>query len=84
MVTHDQPDYLRLSLPRLLETCDERMRVWLWHNGTHEETLELSRSFADDPRVARFHHSVENVPASSATAPSGPARPSPSTSWACR
>jgi len=62
MVTHDQPDYLRLSLPRLLETCDERMRVWLWHNGTHEETLELSRSFADDPRVARFHHSVENVP----------------------
>jgi Glycosyl transferase family 2 len=62
MVTHDQPDYVKLSLPRLLETCDDDMRVWIWHNGTHEETLELSRTFADDPRVARFHHSPENRP----------------------
>jgi hypothetical protein len=62
MVTYDQPEYVKLSLPRLLETCDDDMRVWIWHNGTDEETLELSRSFADDPRVDRFHHSVENVP----------------------
>lgn len=62
MVTHDQPDYVKLSLPRLLETCDEDMRVWVWHNGTHEETLELSRALADDPRVAAWHHSPENVP----------------------
>jgi glycosyltransferase involved in cell wall biosynthesis len=62
MVTYDQPEYLKLSLPRLLATCTEGTRVWLWHNGNHEETLELGRSFADDPRVARFHHSPENQP----------------------
>jgi hypothetical protein len=62
MVTHDQPGYVRLSLDRLLETCVDGMRVWIWHNGTHEETLEVSRAFGDDPRVARFHHSVENRP----------------------
>jgi hypothetical protein len=62
MVTHDQPEYLKLSLPRLFETLDDGMAVWLWHNGNHEETLELARTFADDPRVARFHHSPENVP----------------------
>jgi hypothetical protein len=60
MVTHNRPEYTRLSLARLLDTCDETMRVWLWHNGEHEETLQVARSFADHPRVHRFHHSVEN------------------------
>ena len=62
MVTFDQPDYVDLSLPRLLESCDDGMRVWIWHNGTDAPTLEVSRSFAHDPRVARFHHSPENRP----------------------
>jgi GT2 family glycosyltransferase len=62
MVTYDQPDYVKLSLNRLLDTCDNGMRVWIWHNGTDRETLEVSRAFAEDPRVARFHHSVENRP----------------------
>ncbi|MBW2361410.1 MAG: glycosyltransferase family 2 protein [Deltaproteobacteria bacterium] len=61
MVTYDRPGHTRLSLPRLLDTCDESMRVWLWHNGTHEETLEIVRSNASHPRVHEFRHSVENV-----------------------
>ena len=60
MVTHRRPGYTRLALERLLETCDETMRVWLWHNGGHEETLEIVRSLASHPRVHRFHHSPEN------------------------
>lgn len=60
MITYNSPDYVRLSLPRLLESCDDYSRVWLWHNGTDEETLETTRSFAHDSRVHRFHHSVEN------------------------
>jgi hypothetical protein len=36
------------------------MRVWLWHNGEHEETLALVQSLAVHPNVYRFHHSVEN------------------------
>ncbi|MCC6222819.1 MAG: glycosyltransferase family 2 protein [Thermoleophilia bacterium] len=60
MVTFNRPRYTQLALTRLLESCDEAMRVWLWHNGTDEETLELVRSFAGDARVHRFHHSAEN------------------------
>ncbi len=61
MVTYDQPDYVRLSLPRLLDSCGQNDRVWLWHNGEHAETLETVRSLANHPRVFRFHHSKENV-----------------------
>lgn len=61
MITYNSPTYVRLSLPRLLETCRENDRVWLWHNGDDEETLEVVRSYSRDSRVARFHHSRENV-----------------------
>ncbi len=61
MITYNSPYYVRLSLPRLLQTCREADRVWLWHNGDDEETLELVRRYTSDPRVARFHHSRENV-----------------------
>jgi hypothetical protein len=60
MVTHNRPYYTRLALERLLATSDDDMRVWLWHNGEHEETLELVKSFLEHPNVYRFHHSVEN------------------------
>lgn len=61
MITYNSPDHVRKSLPHLLDTCDDATRVWLWHNGTDEETLEVVRSHADDPRVHRLHHSLENV-----------------------
>ncbi|MFW6180404.1 MAG: glycosyltransferase family A protein, partial [Spirochaetota bacterium] len=60
MITYNRPSYTRLSLQRLLDTCDETMRVWLWHNGTDPQTLEVVRSFLDHPRVYRFNHSEEN------------------------
>jgi GT2 family glycosyltransferase len=60
MITYNRPEYTRLSLTRLLETCDDTMRVWLWHNGDHAETLEVVKSLADHPRVHEFHHSKEN------------------------
>jgi glycosyltransferase involved in cell wall biosynthesis len=61
MITYNRPRYTELALSRLLETCDESMRVWLWQNGSDRATLEVVRSFAQDPRVAQFHHSPENV-----------------------
>ena len=61
MITYNAPDYVRLSLPRLLESCDDEVRVWLWQNGDDEETLETTRAHADDARVFRFHHSRQNV-----------------------
>jgi hypothetical protein len=60
MVTYNRPYYTRLSLTRLLDTCDERMRVWVWHNGTDEETLEFVKSARDHPSLYRFHHSPAN------------------------
>ena len=47
MVTHNRPGYARAALERLLSTCDDRMRVWVWHNGTHAKTLELVRTYVD-------------------------------------
>ena len=61
MITHRRPQYVRLSLDRLLSSCDEHARVWLWHNGDDAETLDVVRGFADHPRVHRFHHSPENL-----------------------
>src|SRR5688500_2847859 len=61
MITYNRPRYTQLSLTRLLETCDESMRVCLWHNGEHSETLEVAKSLANHPRVHEFHHSHVNV-----------------------
>lgn len=61
MVTHDRPVYTRLALGRLLETCDDSTRVWLWHNGDHAETLDVVKSYLGHPRIHEFHHSPENL-----------------------
>jgi GT2 family glycosyltransferase len=61
MITYNRPEYTRLALERLLSTCDEEMRVWVWQNASHEATLDVVRSFLDHPRLYRFHHSQENV-----------------------
>ena len=60
MITYNRPGYTHLSLERLLATCDESMRVWVWHNGTDEETLEIVQSFREHPSFFKFHHSIEN------------------------
>lgn len=61
MISYNRAAYLRRSLPRLLDTCDDTMRVWVWHNGSDAETLRVARSFEGHPRLHRFHHSPDNV-----------------------
>jgi glycosyltransferase involved in cell wall biosynthesis len=60
MITYNRAEAVRRSLPRLLETCPDDCSVWLWHNGTDEETLSVVQQYSADPRVERFHHSPEN------------------------
>ena len=60
VITYRWAHYAQRSLEALLDTCDDSMRVWLWHNGVDEETLATARSFRTHPRVAAFHHSLEN------------------------
>lgn len=61
MITYRSAAYIGLSLPQLLKTCGDDDRVWLWHNGDDEETLDYLAGVRNDPRVAAFHHSRENV-----------------------
>jgi GT2 family glycosyltransferase len=60
MITYNRPEYTKLSLARLLDTCGDDMRVWVWHNGTDEETLEVVRAMQGHPNFYKFHHSIEN------------------------
>ncbi len=60
MITYNRPEYTRLSLARLLDTCDADARVWIWQNGSDPETLRVVSEFREHPRVYRYHHSEEN------------------------
>lgn len=60
MITYDQPDYVEKSLGRLIETATDNTRIWVWHNGTDEATLEVSTRLSEHAAVHRFHHSPEN------------------------
>lgn len=61
MITYNRPEYVALTLPRLLESCREQDRVWVWHNGDDERTLDVVGRHHGHPRLHRFHHSRENV-----------------------
>jgi len=60
MITYNRPRYTRLSLDKLLATCDETTRVWVWHNGNDRETLEVVQNLRDHPRFFKLHHCPEN------------------------
>lgn len=60
VITYNRPLYTRLTLERLLATCDETMRVWIWHNENDEETLAVVQSYLNHPCLYKFHHSKEN------------------------
>lgn len=60
VVTYQSAERARRCLEAATRT-GEHVRLWLWHNGTDPETLAVAMSFAEHPKVVRFHHSVENV-----------------------
>ena len=60
MITHRRPRYARQSLKHLLDSCDDTMRVWIWHNGDDQETLAVAKEMSEHPRCHRFHHSPVN------------------------
>ena len=61
MLTCRRPAYTRLSLPALIDSCDDTMRIWLWQNGSDPETLAVVDAVRDHERVHRYHHSAENL-----------------------
>jgi GT2 family glycosyltransferase len=61
MITYNRTEYVRRSLPRLLETCRDQDRVWIWQNGTHGETVDAVREHEGHPKIARVHFSDANL-----------------------
>lgn len=61
MITYKRAAFTKMSLARLLDSCDSKMRVWVWHNGDHAETLDVVRSFQRHPRLHKLHISPENL-----------------------
>ncbi len=61
MITYNRARYTRLALSKLLERCDDSMRVWVWQNGSDPETMAVVDELRDHPRMHRYHHSPENV-----------------------
>jgi len=60
MITYNRPTYTRRALRHLLDSCDNEVRVWLWHNGDDEETLRVVNEYRGHPSLYRLHHSVDN------------------------
>lgn len=60
MITYNRASYTKIALSRLLDTCDENMRVWIWHNGNHQETLDVVKSCLSHHACYKFYHSDEN------------------------
>ncbi|NLW30534.1 MAG: glycosyltransferase family 2 protein [Fibrobacter sp.] len=60
MITHKRPQYTKITLEKLLNSCDEKSRVWIWQNGNYKETLDVVDSFKGHKNFYRFHHSSKN------------------------
>jgi GT2 family glycosyltransferase len=60
VVTFNRPDYTRKTLDRLIEATADRARLWIWHNGTDEETLAIARGAAERAPHSVFNHQPEN------------------------
>ncbi|WP_380165814.1 glycosyltransferase family 2 protein [Jannaschia sp. R86511] len=61
MITFRRAEYVRMTLPHLLSSIDDRTRVWLWHNGDDADVMSVVDQYRDHPRVHRVHHSPDNV-----------------------
>ena len=60
-VAFNRPEYTKKSLPALLDSAREGVRVWIWQNGPDPATLEVVRRYRDHPSVHRYHESPENM-----------------------
>jgi hypothetical protein len=60
MIAHNRPQYTALSLPALLESGDETLRVWVWQNGENEEVSKIINTYSNHRRLYKLHRSATN------------------------
>jgi hypothetical protein len=61
MITHERPEYFALSLPALLESGDESLRVWIWQNGENKDIARILRDYSNHDRLYKVHRSPKNL-----------------------
>lgn len=61
MIAHDRPEYLALSLPALLESGDESLRVWVWQNGENEAVTKILDAYTNHDRLYKVYRSPKNL-----------------------
>lgn len=61
LIAHNRPTYVALSLPRLLETCPEGSRVWVWQNGEDDQVRREIDKHRTHPRMFKYKQSPQNV-----------------------
>lgn len=59
MITYNRAKYTELALSNLLDRSQPSTRVWVWHNGDDQATLDVVKQYKD--RLFRFHHSEKNL-----------------------
>jgi glycosyltransferase involved in cell wall biosynthesis len=60
MITHDRPEYLKLSLERLCASATADTRIFVWDNGSGPETRDILRRYESQPCVERVVYNNSN------------------------
>jgi glycosyltransferase involved in cell wall biosynthesis len=61
MIAHNRPEYTALSLPALLESGDETLRVWVWQNGENAEVSKIIDAYTNHDRLYKLYRSPKNL-----------------------
>ncbi|WKZ33960.1 MAG: glycosyltransferase [Thermodesulfobacteriota bacterium] len=60
MITHNRPDYTKLSLSRLTETLPSHAKAVVWDNASSEENLRVLRGFEEHPAIEKIIYNKTN------------------------
>jgi glycosyltransferase involved in cell wall biosynthesis len=60
MIINKRPEYLALSLPALLDSGDETLRVWIWQNGDDEAVTRILNMHLNHERIYKVFRSPRN------------------------
>jgi GT2 family glycosyltransferase len=60
MITHNRPDYTKLSLERLCSTAPKNLKVTIWDNGSDSETRNILKKYEGHPCVEQVVYNEKN------------------------
>lgn len=60
MITHDRPEYVKLSLERLCNTAQSNFKITVWDNGSRRDTQDILRRYENRYCVERIVYNERN------------------------